>query len=168
MSQKITSKNLSYEQNLPPFLAALHGQAAGNRDGPDPILSGRRRPVKPRSGSAEAEDEPLVLDEEGNEVAGVKVGVDGAVTETTNAAKETAAGDSNAVGKDDASKAEDVAGLGAARKRKAAKVVGGDVDDHDSKKGADAGAQDPVEKKSSKGKKKAKKIKLSFGDDDGD
>ncbi|KAL2189240.1 hypothetical protein L209DRAFT_270609 [Thermothelomyces heterothallicus CBS 203.75] len=83
MSQKITAKNLQYNANLPPFLARLRGQHASetDRDGPDPILAARRRPAKPRSKSAEAEDAPLVVDEHGNAIDDVAVGADGSVRE---------------------------------------------------------------------------------------
>ncbi|AEO69730.1 3fe1f330-6085-4ec4-a60b-4bee97dfa3c7 [Thermothielavioides terrestris] len=77
---KITAKNLQYTANLPPFLARLRGQHASETDpdGPDPILAARRRPAKPRSGSAEAEDAPLVVDEHGNTLD-IAVGADGRV-----------------------------------------------------------------------------------------
>src|SRR6187549_3213654 len=77
MSQKITAKNLSYNAEPPPFLAALQAQASGSSF-PDPILAGRRRPIKPRSGSAEAEDAPVVVDEEGRNVD-LTVAADGTV-----------------------------------------------------------------------------------------
>ncbi|KXJ97639.1 hypothetical protein Micbo1qcDRAFT_156591, partial [Microdochium bolleyi] len=70
---KINARNLTYDGTLPPFLARLHGQhsAASDRDGgPDPMLAARRRPGgKKRSASEEAEDAPLVVDEQGNVVS---------------------------------------------------------------------------------------------------
>jgi len=184
MSQKITPKNLAYDKTLPPFLAALHGQTSRpSADGPDPILAGRRRPVKPRSGSAEAEDAPRVVDADGNEVLGVAIGADGAVTELETPAP-AANGEGGAEGgpggadSGGAEEAEKVAGIGATRKRKVGRVVGGEEDDEGDvtakkrrelkKKSKDDGTSAGGDEKGAKSKKKAKKIKLSFGDGDGD
>lgn len=203
MSQKITGKNLSYSQNLPPFLARLQGQGRGPADGPDPILAGRRRAARPRD---DGEDAPVVLDEQGNVVDDVRVGVDGSAVRTAfgcgddeGAGEE---GDKNAgEGAVDGAKRE--VGIGA-RKRKVApgKVIGGaDEDDEDdgsvdevpgkkmgkggkskaavtdhdaggettqavaASKKASATSTGVGKSTSSKGQKKAKKIKLSFGDD---
>lgn len=190
MSQKITSKNLQYNQNLPPFLARLRGQNASetDRDGPDPILAARRRPVKPRSGSAEAEDAPLVVDEHGNAVD-VTIGADGNVEE-----KESAPAGTEEKGEEvkpaDAGVAsgEKLASIGDQRKkRKIGKVIGAGADDEDGEeKGGLHRAQEGKAKledttsvqgakqkdgsttaaPKAKPKKKAK-IKLSFGDDEG-
>lgn len=67
MSQKITAKNLTYDNALPPFLARLRGEQSARR-GPDPILAAQRRPGQKRSASEEAEDAPVVVDEDGNVV----------------------------------------------------------------------------------------------------
>ncbi|KAK4448966.1 hypothetical protein QBC34DRAFT_406434 [Podospora aff. communis PSN243] len=128
MSQKITPKNLQYNSSLPPFLARLRGETAPSEfDGPDPILAGRRRPAKPRSGSAEAEDAPVVVDERG-EVVDVKVGLDGEVK----------------------GEIKDQAGTGESKE--------------EGKEG-EQGEGKGEEEKGSVGNKK--KIKLSFGDDEG-
>ncbi|KAK4154935.1 hypothetical protein C8A00DRAFT_42397 [Chaetomidium leptoderma] len=206
MSQKITSKNLQYNTNLPPFLARLRGENASGADrgAPDPILAARRRPGKPRSGSAEAEDAPLVVDEHGNAVD-VTVGTDGTVKEKESASTETEekgapqdppADTTDAVAA--ASAGEKVAGIGDQRKkRKIGRVIGADADEEDAlakssnnnsnnkkqgraktqgnttttalddatKEKNDAAATTATTK--AKTKKKAKKIKLSFGDDEG-
>ncbi|MBE3048226.1 DUF4604 domain-containing protein, partial [Candidatus Bathyarchaeota archaeon] len=65
MTEKFNSKNLSYNKSLPPFLAALHAGASSS-PGADPLLAANRRHGTKRSGSAEAEDAPLVVDGEGN------------------------------------------------------------------------------------------------------
>ncbi|OLN85484.1 hypothetical protein CCHL11_08041 [Colletotrichum chlorophyti] len=155
MTDKITSKNLSYDTKIPPFLRALHAQAAGNAADPDPILSKRRRAGKKRSESEEAEDAPLVVDDEGN-VVDVRVDKDGAVEDD---GKLKDADGEAAVEKSDADKvAEKVAGIGASKKRKAGKVVGADAGEGD---GGEKDADDEGAKKKA-GKKKGKKIKLSF------
>ncbi|KAL2015641.1 hypothetical protein VTK56DRAFT_5062 [Thermocarpiscus australiensis] len=193
MSQKITPKNLHYESTLPPFLARLRGQAASETDpdAPDPILAARRRPGKPRSASAEAEDAPLVVDEHGNTVD-VAVGADGSVKDGRAPPKNIGAEETgqHTPVVSDAAPGEKIAGIGDAgaqrRKRKMGRVVGADADEErdderdDTKlknggvetdgrsrvrdtKGHDETA--PAEKVWTK--KKAKKIKLSFGDDEG-
>lgn len=188
MSQKITGKNLHYDDTLPPFLRRLKGQHAGAADAPDPILASRRRAAKPRSASEEAEGAPLVVDEDGNAVAGVTVGADGTVTRREE--EDDGAGEADGEGAKEedkpavAGERDGVAAIGGSKKRKAGKVVGLDAEDEGegggssgngripTKKGsgaaankADGGSGDPA---GAKKKKKAKKIKLSFGDEDGD
>ncbi|CAM1509831.1 Fc.00g001660.m01.CDS01 [Cosmosporella sp. VM-42] len=163
MSQpKITSKNLSYDDSLPPFLAALRAQASGAR-GPDPLLAAQRRSAKKRSSSEEAEDAPLVVDEDGN-VVNVEVDKDGVVTESKEQGTDNQA-DSSA--KEVKREAEGKAAIGG-RKRKVGKVVGEAADEavtkEDDKKMKNT-EKDGV--KDRKPKKKAKKIKLSFDEDEG-
>jgi hypothetical protein len=194
MSHKITAKNLQYNTALPPFLARLRGEHASgsDRDGPDPILAARRRPVKPRSGSAEAEDAPLVLDEHGNAVD-VTVGADGTVREKEVAStvdqqqEDGGVEDKPADVEVPAAAGETVASVGdQRRKRKIGKVVGADAEEAEdvgeNGKGGEPGrpemssgtptVQDTKKDSAAatakaKTKKKAKKIKLSFGDDEG-
>lgn len=187
MSQKINPKNLSYDTTLPPFLARLRGQAdASSRDGPDPMLAARRRPARLRTDADDEEDAPLVVDEGGNAVGGVSVGRDGTVTEggggdggvavAEDGDGERAEGESEGPGRKNGEK---VAEIGAGRKRKVGRVVGG-TDDADARDG-DGGQDKGKERKrpseggsggtgtvpAPKTKRKAKKIKLSFGDDEG-
>ncbi|KAF6812465.1 hypothetical protein CSOJ01_05170 [Colletotrichum sojae] len=159
MSDKITSKNLSYDTKIPPFLRALHAQAAGNASGPDPILSQRRRAGKKRSESEEAEDAPLVVDEDGN-VVDVRVGKDGDVDE--DALKKDGGADKNEEEAKEKREAEKVAGIGASKKRKAGKVIGEGAEDakDDGKEEREEKGEESAKKKA--GKKKGKKIKLSF------
>lgn len=135
--------------------------------------------MKPRSGSAEAEDAPLVLDDEGNVVSGVKIGLDGAVTETGEAGPALAdrADEEKAGEGPQKTETEKVAGIGASKKRKAGKVVGAEADGDEEagaagstkdKSKATPGSADGEKQRVAKGKKKAKKIKLSFGDGDAD
>ncbi|KAJ3953633.1 hypothetical protein N0V92_009898 [Colletotrichum tropicale] len=159
MADKITSKNLSYDTKIPPFLRALHAQAAGNAADPDPILSKRRRAGKKRSESEEAEDAPLVVDDEGN-VVDVRVDKDGGVDEDQLKKDEA---DKEDVTKEEKREADKVASIGASKKRKAGKVIGEGVDDakEEGKTDAKDEAKDEGSKKKA-GKKKGKKIKLSF------
>ncbi|RYP21048.1 hypothetical protein DL765_002455 [Monosporascus sp. GIB2] len=191
---KITSKNLTYDTTLPPFLARLRGQQRQySEDGPDPILAARRRPQgKPRSASEEAEDAPVVVDDRGNVVqlrdgaivdddgdAGVGQDEGGAEVEKADGDAAEKRDDEEEARKRDAEK---VAGIGAGKKRKAGRVVGGAGSgsgreddredgggDGNGSKQKSARADDADAKAKSTAtapkKKKAKKIKLSFGDD---
>ncbi|ROV90095.1 hypothetical protein VMCG_09772 [Cytospora schulzeri] len=194
MSQKITGKNLHYDSTLPPFLARLKGQHLADAESPDPILASRRRAAKTRSASEEAEDAPVIVDDDGNVMQGMKLGVDGTVKESEGNRKnpgEEGEGSADTDKDKEAEKAqstekeERVAAIGGSKKRKAGKVIGADAEEGDEgddsvaqyktategkgdlaklvKKGAEDKSKAPV-----RSKKKAKKIKLSFGDDDGD
>ncbi|CCT68871.1 uncharacterized protein FFB20_10775 [Fusarium fujikuroi] len=165
MASKINSKNLSYdtEAAAPPFLAALRAQAAG-ATGPNPLLAAQRRSAKKRSSSEEAEDVPLVVDEDGN-VVSLEVDKDGVVKDTGDYDVEPAAE------KETARESESKAAIGG-RKRKVGKVIGEAADEakdegkgDDKKKEKDDAEKEPA--KNRKPKKKAKKIKLSFDEDEG-
>lgn len=161
MAPKINSKNLSYdtEAAAPPFLAALRAQAAG-ATGPNPLLAAQRRSAKKRSSSEEAEDVPLVVDEDGN-VVSLEVDKDGVVKDTGDYDVEHAAE------KETARESESKAAIGG-RKRKVGKVIGEAADEgkgDDKKKEKDDAEKEPA--KNRKPKKKAKKIKLSFDEDEG-
>ncbi|RYC63286.1 hypothetical protein CHU98_g2931 [Xylaria longipes] len=222
MSQKITSKNLTYDNALPPFLARLRGQQTAH-SGPDPILAAQRRPGQKRSASEEAEDAPVVVDEDGN-VVYLKDGVleeeDGSTQKEENDKEEPGSDNKDEDGSlAQGKETEKVAGIGAPRKRKAGRIIGEEQSDeerektktkskkdddkaritkasadvrrlisrdedednttdaHKSTDAADDKARKPQQQdrppqqqktiKSAK-KKAAKKIKLSFGDDDGE
>ncbi|KAI1032980.1 hypothetical protein LB504_006613 [Fusarium proliferatum] len=165
MAPKINSKNLSYdtEAAAPPFLAALRAQAAG-ATGPNPLLAAQRRSAKKRSSSEEAEDVPLVVDEDGN-VVSLEVDKDGVVKDTGDYDVEPAAE------KETAKESESKAAIGG-RKRKVGKVIGEAADEakdegkgDDKKKEKDDAEKEPA--KNRKPNKKAKKIKLSFDEDEG-
>lgn len=162
-SQKITSKNLTYDSTLPPFLAALRAQASGAQD-PDPILSNQRRSVKKRSGSEEAEDAPLVVDDEGQAVEGVTVDKHGTVTEASKNedgdSKDTEATEDK---KKDGEGEDEKVSFGA-RKRRIGKVIGGD--DEPPAKSKQTEKMPDEKDKEKKVKKKTKKIKLSFDEDE--
>lgn len=189
MSNKITGKNLHYDQSLPPFLARLKGQHAADSDSPDPILAARRRQAKPRSASQDAEDAPLIVDDDGNVLAGVEVAADGTVTANQDAGpgadgdgdsrEPDGSKDGGLEGNGAGSRKEDkVATIGGSKKRKLGKVVGADAEDDKQEKAVpgeharpsvnDKAATEDKSREPVKAKKKAKKIKLSFGDDDGD
>lgn len=168
MSQKITSKNLSYDSSLPPFLRNLHAQS-GSASG-DPITTGQRRSAKKRSGSEEAEDVPVVVDEEGN-VVNVEVDKEGIVKEDAVIEGENEEGEEQ---KRTAKESETGKAAFGGRKRKVGRAIGEAAEEAEAasaKGGASAeGKTDAQTEDASKGKKprkKAKKIKLSFDTEDG-
>lgn len=163
--KKIKAKDLSYDAPLPPFLQALRAQVGGS-DGP--TVSGPKRAVKKRSGSEEAEDTPLVVDEEGN-VVNVEVNKEGEVQESAQA-DDIDEGEKTETKKDEEANKATFGG----RKRKVGKVIGDAAEeDGDKTKTRKSDKDDKVTKqdddksKDKKPKKKAKKIKLSFDEEDG-
>ncbi|TRX91780.1 hypothetical protein FHL15_007333 [Xylaria flabelliformis] len=222
MSQKVTSKNLSYDNSLPPFLARLRGQQTAH-SGPDPILAAHRRPGQKRSASEEAEDAPVVVDEDGN-VVYLKDGVldeeDGSAQKDESNKEEPGLDNKEEEEEGDLTQSKEkerVAAIGASRKRKVGRVIREEISDNEKEKEkektktkkdnddkariAKASADvrrlirqdednadtrkstDTVNDKPSKlqqdgapqqktirgtKRKAAKKIKLSFGDDDGE
>ncbi|KAG5932517.1 hypothetical protein E4U53_001298 [Claviceps sorghi] len=175
MPPQITSKNLSYNSSLPPFLQRLHAQAGG-ATGPDPLLAAHKRSVKKRSSSEEAEDAPLVVDEHGNRV-NVQVGRDGTVREVegeAQPAQDDGDGRGDAVSEPDETtrtgnnESDKNSSIGA-RKRKVGKVIGQDDPAAASKikvpekSSADRDTTQVGRKAKKKG---AKKIKLSFDHDE--
>lgn len=178
-SPKINSKSLSYSSDLPPFLRALHAQAGGGSSshggGPDPILAGRRRAAKKRSQSEEAEDQPLIVDEHGNTVQldEADASQHGESSKPSDG-QEGAAGASQTESEDKAKATPSYIGVGGAgRKRRLGKVVGAEESQDaavDTKEGNPADRQKSQSKASKNGgipkKKVAKKIKLSFDDEE--
>ncbi|KAH8158030.1 hypothetical protein CIB48_g10205 [Xylaria polymorpha] len=136
MSQKITSKNLTYDNSLPPFLARLRGQQTAH-SGPDPILAAQRRPGQKRSASEEAEDAPVVVDEDGNVVYlkdGELEGEDSSAQKEENGEEEP--GSNDEAGDGDLAQGkerEKVAGIGASRKRKVGRIIGEEQSDEERK-----------------------------------
>ena len=164
---------------------------------PDPILSSHRRAAKPRSASEEAEDLPVVVDERGEVVEGVVVGKDGDFKGMKDEGKgegdkksgEGTEGQGEGEG-NEGEKKEVMAriGAGGAGKKRKVRVVGGDADDGEdnddkqrvgdnkrrevktgktSEKGDEEGAKSEAGTAKPAKTKKAKKIKLSFGEDEG-
>ena len=165
MPDKITSKNLSYNAALPPFLARLQAQASGD-SGPNPQSAAQRRSGKKRSASEDAEDAPLVVDEEGN-VVDLQVDKDGTVEQPEDGGGKDESADADvAEAKTTKADTDGKAAIGG-RKRKTGKIVGDSLDEKSEKPPQDATDKEPHATISKKTKKKAKKIKLSFDEEDG-
>jgi len=169
MPDKITSKNLSYDSRTPKFLAALQAQVSGSPSSPDPLLASRRRPGLKRSGSAEAEDAPLVVDDAGN-VLEARLAADGSLEGGYGGTDGHGDSPGDTVAQDQPQK---ISITKPGRKRRAARVVGADEEDItalDQPRTKDKGprgkgANEKDDDKTVRPNKKAKKIKLSFDDD---
>ncbi|OBT66858.1 hypothetical protein VE03_04017 [Pseudogymnoascus sp. 23342-1-I1] len=159
MSPKITSKSLSYDVSLPPFLQRLRAENTG-------ASTAAPRPKRAPNPDADEEDEPVYVDEEGGALDEAELRSLG-VTKKGGKKGEEAAEEAKpeAVGGPER-KEEKIAAIGATRKRKVGKVIG--APEEEEGKGGDTAAvtagkdkQAPPQKK-----KKVKKVKLSFGDDE--
>lgn len=169
MPEKITSKNLSYSSSLPPFLARLHAQAGGAA-GPDPLLAAQKRSAKKRSSSEEAEDAPLVVDEHGNALD-LELDKDGTIKDQDNDEPEE---EGKKTADKSAKQDNEARATTGTRKRKVGRAIGDAATDeadkdesmggNKSKSSGDKEKSAPADKKV---KKKAKKIKLSFDEDEG-
>jgi len=175
---KITPKNLSYDTSLPPFLQRLRGEFTGPGDGRHERAIAR--PKRARDADADAEDEPIYVDEETNHTLSKEeyAALVGNGDET--AAEPPEQGDSDVkvgdghVADGEVSKAvekEKLAAIGGGRKRKVGKIVGGtSQEDKESENTAPTAKSEPKDGDgktiaAAKAKKKGKKIKLSFNDD---
>jgi len=180
MASKITPKNLSYDTSLPPFLQRLHSQNTSFSDGRHerPIA----RPRRARDPDAEADDEPTYVDESTNHTLSKEEYaelVGGGKEDANDGEKDGGQGRDVVEGEVGekvvgAAEKEKVAAIGVGRKRKAGKVVGsGEDDDGGKEKPTSAHSGEKEEKISVEGtrktggpKKKGKKIKLSFNDEE--
>ncbi|KFY81115.1 hypothetical protein V499_00109 [Pseudogymnoascus sp. VKM F-103] len=158
MSPKITSKSLSYDSSLPPFLQRLRAENTG---GSTAAPRARRAP----NPDADEEDEPVYVDEEGAALDDDELHSLG-VTKKGGKKGEQAAEEAKPEAVEPERKEEKIAAIGAARKRKVGKVVG--ASEEEEGKGSDKAAVTPGKDKQAppQKKKKVKKVKLSFGDDE--
>jgi hypothetical protein len=176
-SDKVKSKDLSYDNSLPPFLQRLHAQKAGLGD-----QDRHERPVaRPKRAKAyEEEDEPTVVDESGETVSKADL-----EKMTANPDLQTDDDGGNVTGKlDDPGEAlaagalqdqatvprsdQKVTDGTATKKRKVAKVVGGENDAPNQEDTATTKDEDEsrAKKATKKTMKKMKPIKLAFDDAD--
>ena len=185
---RITPRNLSYNSTLPPFLQRLHHtNTTSNLDGRHEFAVAR--PKRARDVNADEEDEPAYVDERTGEVitkedyaalvfAEEKPAGEGDSEGTAEGGEKVVEGDSTEGRVKEEKKKEKLAAIGGPRKRKAGKVIGGEESEDEGAgkavEGKAEGESRPGEMKSAsslglqKGKKaKGKKIKLSFGDDEG-
>lgn len=173
---KITPKNLSYDSTLPPFLARLQAHNTSNNDRHEFAIA---RSKKARNPDEEAEDEPVYFDEERGETLTKSEWETREVEKDREKRDENGDGDekdelrdsenkgkSEGIKEGKRKKDEKIASIGGGKKRKVGKVVGGEDEDELAVTAKKASKQE--EKKIEKGKtaKKAKKIKLSFGDEE--
>ncbi|OQN97440.1 hypothetical protein B0A48_16599 [Cryoendolithus antarcticus] len=169
MSGKIKSKDLTYDSNLPPFLQRLHAKNTGYGPDNDPDRHERQVARPKKAKNPDDDDGPTVVDETGEEVSNEKLQeltkeqapdetAGGTVTGELDAKDEAEA--SGALPDDHENvKPKEVKAVNgaAAKKRKAAKVVGQDEDVEDEVK--------DERKPAKKSKKKGKPVKLAFDED---
>jgi hypothetical protein len=178
-------KNLQYEKQEPAFLRRLKGEYGG-LDGRHNVQIARPKKDRLKTGD-EDEDDPVIVDEQGERIEKDEFerrmrGEHGAELENPESSKSNEKADELALtGKTKEAEAErqkvtEIGGSSSlAKKRKAAKVVGGDVDDGNdnarriSKQEESRQAkidEEPSKKDPTAPKKKSKKIKLSFDEPD--
>lgn len=180
--------NLAYNPNIPSFLANLQNQVAGHDAGP--ARSTNRRLGKTRSASEEAEDAPVIVDEDGNattltmDKSGNIATEEGEKTTAEKSSEKEEDGQEDGAQTKTAAKATSATSIGGRKKRTAKMVAGDDEDDEDGTekekekgKGKDAdlrggagekkGDEDKNDGKRTKKRVKGnKKIQLSFADED--
>lgn len=163
-NSKIKSKDLSYDASLPPFLQRLKNQHAGLGDRHERAIA---RPKRARD--TNDEDEPTVVDENGETISNKELAerTAAATTEAELSSNNATTGESASDGAAELFRRPDaqVTDGKASHKRKAVKIVGEDdgtaVDSH-----VDQISENKPAKKM-KMKKKSQAIKLAFEDEDG-
>ena len=166
---KITSKNLSYDTTLPPFLQKLQNVNAS--------LDGRHeyaiaRPKRARDAQDVEDDAPAYVDEETNHTLSKNEYAALVERKEEDQKLEDAPVNTSTTPVDAALPREEekIATIGAAKKRKLGRTIAGDDDDDDiSKAVKEVDALTGTKAKAdniAKAKKKGKKIKLSFNEDE--
>lgn len=170
MSGKIKSKDLSYDQSLPPFLQRLRAHNTGYGDDGDPDRHERPLARPKKAKNPDEDDGPTFVDESGETVSkedyekqlkGNAEGEEGEGNVTGELKGDGKPEASGALPADSAPRVEQKVTDGTAvKKRKVAKVIG----DEDEADGAEKSGPSKLVKKA---KKKAKPIKLAFDEDEG-
>jgi hypothetical protein len=165
------SKNLEYDDRQPAFLRRMRGEIRGSVDDPDRQINPLARPKGPSRLKNDEDDGPTYVMEDTQDVLSkseYEALVNGERDETTDdvvsTAKDTAPEDKPAAPKQ---KVAEVGGL--SKKRKAAKIIGDEPEKEDGKTQngtTSVSKSEDSDKKRAPKKKKAKAIKLSFGDDE--
>ena len=169
------AKGLEFDRTQPAFLRRLRGEIGGQTDDPDRHVDSVARPKRPKRLDADEDDGPTYVMEDTNAtltkdeyeaLVGAEASGAGSGSKVDEAAA-TASSD----GKGKAT--QKLGSIGAARKRKVAKLVGGEdgENDEDAKNvvATDAGEATGANPKSADKKppkKKKAKVKIDFGDDE--
>jgi hypothetical protein len=163
----LKSKNLQFEANEPSFLRRLRGQARGGIDDEGRHINPVALPKRPRRLENDEDDAPTYVVEGSHETLSkdeyeaMKVGDD---PDNKDAGEEAGEGDKpTSISR---TAVQRVAEAGVSMKKRKATRIGDDGDN--AKEGDAALATKPQSsaRQTKKSKKKAKTIKLSFGDDD--
>jgi len=163
------SKNLHYEANEPSFLRKLKAQYTGPQAGRQEYQAARAR----KQMFDDTDDDPTYVGEDSNVIIS-KSDVDKMMQKRDDSQAEQAGckpepeadiedaeGKPTIVGKEEGALKETMAAIGGTSKRRIAQVIG------ESGSKEDSGPKAPLHKSEKKHMKKAKKIKLSFDDEDG-
>jgi hypothetical protein len=157
------SKNLQFEADEPAFLRRLRGEARGNIDDPDRHINPIALPKKPKRLENDEDDAPAYV-LEGSDATLSKADI-----ETLTGKKNS---DDTAESKSDGEKDGEFRKTGAAASKHAQKVANVGVSSKKRKavrvgdEGEDESKTTKTKAALKKSKKKAKTIKLSFGDDE--
>ena len=164
---KIKSKDLQYDNSLPPFLQKLHAQNAATGDG-----DRHERPApRPKKANAHDEDdEPTVVDEAGETVSKAELEkmtstASGEGENLKTVGEESAEPKGSGAIQDAVQRSDQKVTEGTAtKKRKVAKVVGDENEVEVNDKDGES-EELSAKKVAKKAKKKAKPIRLAFDDD---
>ena len=157
------AKNLQYSAPEAPFLKGLRGEYQDS-DVPRTSVYGRAKGSRIKT---DEDDGPLIIDEEGNEVSKEDMA---RREEGSDEQDKTGLRDEDekpSVDTEDQKEKKDATTVGASRKRKMGKMVGGDEDGMGEKEGArkEGLKEDKAGKKKSNKKKAKKAVGLSFDDE---
>jgi hypothetical protein len=169
------AKGLEFDRSQPAFLRRLRGEISGQTDDPDRHVDAAARPKRPKRLDADEDDGPTYVMEDTNATLTkdeYEALVKGGEANDANSASNVHAGTTQTGADGKGKAAQKLGSIGVVKKRKAARVLGGEDEENDedsqktvtSKAAESAGATSKgVEKKAPK-KKKAK-VKIDFGDD---
>jgi hypothetical protein len=168
-------KGLEFDRTQPAFLQRLRGEISGQVDDPDRHVNPVARPKGPKRLEAEEDDGPTYVMEDTNATL-TKEEYEALVREDAKEANgESATPDEKSGTSDEKPKTtKKVPSIGATKKRKAAKIIGGAEEDdqaeHETPLGKAIeeikGKGESTRKKPPPPKKKKAKVKLNFGDDE--
>ena len=174
----LKAKDLTYNKEQPAFLQRLRAQHGGDRSN---VQFARPKKDRLKTGDAD-EDEPTIVDEEGETVAKaeweerVKTEHDRREADATVKGEDVSNHGSQTLDSGEvAREKQQVAGIGTGKKRKAAKVVTDDTEGEKdrtadqaiaTRKNSENKVTSTVKEPTAMPKKKGKKIKLSFDEPD--
>jgi hypothetical protein len=174
LSNMSKSKGLEFDRTQPAFLRRLRGEINGQVDDPDRHVNPVARPKRPKRLDADEDEGPTYVLEDTNATltkeeyeALVKEGA----KESNNNEPANESGKHEAINGERPKSTQKVAAIGAAKKRKTAKVIGAEEDEKDVKdtplgKVYSESSEQPKHTEKKPPKKKKAKVNINFGDDE--